>query len=97
MGGKPLRRESSARVARTQILVYIYIYIYIYIWGPISRVQGSNAGSPQMVAGAKNDFSRCSSCMGRLVSSRSLSKKELEDTLESFSVLFGAAMDLQKL
>ena len=28
----PLRRESSARVARTQILVYIYMYIYIYIY-----------------------------------------------------------------
>ena len=30
----PQVRESSARVARTQILVYIYIYIYIYNRGP---------------------------------------------------------------
>ena len=33
LGTYPQRGESSARVARTQILVCIYIYIYIYIRG----------------------------------------------------------------
>ena len=35
---------------------YIYTYIYIYICGPDSRLQGSKAGIPRMVPGAKNDF-----------------------------------------
>ena len=41
------------------IILYIYIYIYIYIYvylGSLSQVQGSKAGSPQMVPGAKTDF-----------------------------------------
>ena len=33
-----------------------YIYISIYNWGPISRVQGPKAGSPQIVPGDKSDF-----------------------------------------
>ena len=36
--------------------IYIYIYIYLYNRGPISRVQGSKARSPQIVHGEKNDF-----------------------------------------
>ena len=38
--------------------IYTYIYIYIYIWGPISPVQGSKAGTPQIGPGDKNDFLR---------------------------------------